>query len=206
MRRRRFAAILVFSVMALAACGGSSSTDDSTFADPADPLPEEPATAAEVGGDEPRRPYTGSPQDRVEDAMMEARVLLALADDAQLGYYPFSVEVREGHAFVGGEVASAAHHARVEQVVRGVSGIRGVTNEVAAPQAVAADQPAVEDEGAPDDVAPEESSASAVYHTVQSGESLWTIARQHGTSVEAIQRLNNMSAASLRPGQRLRVR
>jgi membrane-bound lytic murein transglycosylase D len=41
-------------------------------------------------------------------------------------------------------------------------------------------------------------------HRVRSGESLWTIARRHDTSVRAIQRANSMGKKSrLRPGQRL---
>lgn len=45
-----------------------------------------------------------------------------------------------------------------------------------------------------------------VYHTVQSGESLWTISRRHGVSIEQIRRLNSLQSNSIRPGQRLRVK
>ncbi len=49
-------------------------------------------------------------------------------------------------------------------------------------------------------------SSSTRYHTVRSGESLWSISRKYNTSVEKIQRLNGMRGTVIRPGQRLRVR
>ncbi|HEX5725288.1 MAG TPA: transglycosylase SLT domain-containing protein [Longimicrobiaceae bacterium] len=43
-------------------------------------------------------------------------------------------------------------------------------------------------------------------HTVRRGESLWTIARRHDTSVAALKRANGMgSRSTIRPGQRLRL-
>jgi membrane-bound lytic murein transglycosylase D len=51
------------------------------------------------------------------------------------------------------------------------------------------------------------SSSTAKRHQVRSGESLSTIARRHGTSVAALQRLNNMGRrTTIQPGQVLRVR
>lgn len=48
---------------------------------------------------------------------------------------------------------------------------------------------------------------SAVYHTVQRGESLYLIARRYGITVRYLCALNGISTRSaLRPGQRLRVR
>ncbi|MDR0438249.1 MAG: peptidoglycan DD-metalloendopeptidase family protein [Bacteroidales bacterium] len=47
----------------------------------------------------------------------------------------------------------------------------------------------------------------AAFHTVRSGETLSSIARRYGTSVNAICRLNGIKSTSvIRPGQRLRVR
>lgn len=46
----------------------------------------------------------------------------------------------------------------------------------------------------------------ATYHTVRSGESLWTISRSYGVSIDQIRRLNNLQSNSLRPGQRLQVK
>jgi membrane-bound lytic murein transglycosylase D len=42
-------------------------------------------------------------------------------------------------------------------------------------------------------------------HTVQSGETLWAIARDHSVSVTALQEVNGMSDATIRPGQVLRL-
>lgn len=53
---------------------------------------------------------------------------------------------------------------------------------------------------------PPATSGSAVYHTVQSGDTLYGLARRYGTSVEAIKRLSGISSENLRPGQRLRVK
>ncbi|TVQ14535.1 MAG: LysM peptidoglycan-binding domain-containing protein [Bacteroidetes bacterium] len=48
--------------------------------------------------------------------------------------------------------------------------------------------------------------AETTIHVVRSGEVLGSIARQHGTSVSEIQRLNNIRGTLIRPGQRLVVR
>jgi membrane-bound lytic murein transglycosylase D len=42
-------------------------------------------------------------------------------------------------------------------------------------------------------------------YTVRRGDSLWDIARRHGTTVSAIKRANAMHSSMLRPGQRLKV-
>jgi membrane-bound lytic murein transglycosylase D len=47
---------------------------------------------------------------------------------------------------------------------------------------------------------------SATTYVVKSGDSLWTIARKHKTSVKNIQQLNNLTAKSIiKPGQKLKV-
>jgi membrane-bound lytic murein transglycosylase D len=47
---------------------------------------------------------------------------------------------------------------------------------------------------------------SATTYIVKSGDSLWTIARKHKTSVKHIQQLNNLNAKSIiKPGQKLKV-
>lgn len=47
--------------------------------------------------------------------------------------------------------------------------------------------------------------ASTLQHTVRSGESLWIIARRHGTTVEALTRANGLRGSGIRPGQVLEV-
>ena len=43
-------------------------------------------------------------------------------------------------------------------------------------------------------------------HLVASGESLWSIAQQHGVSVNDLKSWNRLKGSSLRPGQKLTVR
>lgn len=45
--------------------------------------------------------------------------------------------------------------------------------------------------------------AEGTIHQVRSGETLWQIAREHGTTVEALQKANALSGATIRPGMRL---
>jgi cell wall-associated NlpC family hydrolase len=49
-------------------------------------------------------------------------------------------------------------------------------------------------------------SAAETYHTVKSGDSLWDIAIQYGTSVEKIKQLNQLSSDNLQIGERLCVK
>jgi len=49
-------------------------------------------------------------------------------------------------------------------------------------------------------------SAAETYHTVKSGDSLWDIAIQYGTSVERIKQLNQLSSDNLQIGERLCVK
>lgn len=45
-----------------------------------------------------------------------------------------------------------------------------------------------------------------IYHTVQSGDTLWEIAKKYqGASVDEIKRLNNLSNNKLQPGQKLKI-
>ncbi len=51
--------------------------------------------------------------------------------------------------------------------------------------------------------APASEGEESSVHQVRSGETLWQIARDHGTTVEALQRANSLSGATIRPGMRL---
>ncbi|RMF02626.1 MAG: LysM peptidoglycan-binding domain-containing protein [Bacteroidetes bacterium] len=48
--------------------------------------------------------------------------------------------------------------------------------------------------------------ASAVYHTVQAGETLWAISQRYGTTVDAIKQLNGLTSNNLSIGMKLRVK
>lgn len=45
--------------------------------------------------------------------------------------------------------------------------------------------------------------SAARVHSVRSGETLWEIARSHGTTVEALQRANGLAGSTIRPGMAL---
>jgi len=64
----------------------------------------------------------------------------------------------------------------------------------------AAPAPAARPEPAP------QAAAQPVYHQVRRGDTLGAIARQHGVTVQQIQRLNNIRGTNIRAGQRLRVK
>lgn len=53
---------------------------------------------------------------------------------------------------------------------------------------------------------PKSKQSSKKYHSVKSGESLWSIAKKYGTSVEKIQKMNGLRSTLIKPGQKLRVR
>jgi LysM repeat protein len=50
-----------------------------------------------------------------------------------------------------------------------------------------------------------EATVPAEPYTVRSGDSLWTIARRHGTSVDELRALNNIRGSRILPGQVLEV-
>ena len=50
------------------------------------------------------------------------------------------------------------------------------------------------------------SQAAAKTHTVRRGESLYKIAKKHGTTVKELQRLNNITGDKLKPGDKIRVK
>ena len=52
---------------------------------------------------------------------------------------------------------------------------------------------------------PEQQAPAWRYHVVAAGDTLYSIAGRYGTSVEAIQRANNLADATIHPGMRLRI-
>lgn len=106
------------------------------------------------------------------------------------GKKPFPVRVPEGRAgaFAGNFETARAAHAEVARV----EAAREAETRAAERRAEARRAEA------------RRVASSRHVHRVRNGESLWTIARRHDTTVRAIQRANNLGSKSrIRPGQRL---
>lgn len=172
---------------------------------------------------------------RINDARIAAQVRLALVDADELRLFDFDPVVLNGRVLLRGEVQTQAQRRRAESVAGSVEGVREVVNEISATEEPVVAEAEEDSTQAPDtsvadrqrsaeseDVAQqgEEDAAPEVetkqpepapqpeetFHTVKSGESLWTISRQYGVTIDQIRRLNNLRSNSLRPGQRLRVK
>ncbi|MDX1530232.1 MAG: LysM peptidoglycan-binding domain-containing protein [Rhodothermales bacterium] len=161
-------------------------------------------------------------EERLDLARLAAQIELALAGDEALAPFTFDAVVRGEAIALRGRVLTRQQRERVAEVAQQVRGVRSVVNEVEVspeadrpkrtpeamaevprapePDTAAADVPGPEAEPEP------EPEPEPVYHTVRRGDTLTAIARQHGTSVRALQQLNNLSGSRIRIGQRLRVK
>jgi LysM repeat protein len=222
-QRTRVVVLLTIALLVvLPGCGDAGFDGDDPGATAGDPSEAQlrPSTERER---QRRQAAAGTLEERVEDARLTSRVLEQLADDSQLRRYTFEAEAIAGRVYVRGDVGTHAMRERVEDVIGGVDGVRGIVNEVGsaepAPPSLEPDVPEdliesppiaeeipEEDPQVEPEPEPEPAQATEEFHTVRSGESLWTIARQHNTSIANIRRLNNLTSDNLRPGQRIRVR
>ncbi len=143
---------------------------------------------------------------RLADLSLEARVTEALMDARALRPYAIEVRTAEGHVELSGDVDERAAYEAAARIAGDGEGARRVTNALTINGAPPATAPADEAASGAEAAQQEAQPAGAAYHVVRSGESLWTIARQRGTSVERIKALNGLRSNSVRPGDRLRVR
>lgn len=164
--------------------------------------------------------------DQLELSRAAARVQVALAEDSELAAYRLRVHRLGSEIVLSGMVSSPGARNRAVEVARGAAPELTVRNQLDVtaearrplgplPPRVARLEPA---ETAPQTAPPpraerpvaqprqEAQQAEAVHHTVRQGDTLFGIARQHGTTVAEIQRLNNLRGTTIRPGQQLRVR
>jgi LysM repeat protein len=175
----------------------------------------------------------GALADRIEDLRRTAAVRAALALDAQTRPYDVGVTTLAGVVTLVGVVGTTGARERAEALASAVDGVRLVQNSLriegqpdvpatrTAPREAAASREPEEDERedevaaaaeperSGEEAAPEEPPAPqprTVYHTVRSGDTLYSIARRYGTTVQALQRLNDLGSTDIRAGQRLRVR
>lgn len=192
-------------------CGSLLSAGCTPSSSGSAPLPDTTQTKSTVASTEtdPREaPQTRAPSatdssrplaQQLSDAQVQARIKQALVRERRLRSFDFRPEVTEGHVTLHGDVNTHHQYERADRLVRNLEGVETLANEVT-----------VEGNPVPDNAeavstasASPASEASTEHHTVQSGDTLWSIARQYDTSVERIRALNDIS--SLQPGQRIRV-
>ena len=174
------------------------------------------ATAATLIGSTPVRAQVEA---RLADLRLATAVRLALVDDVRTRPLDVRVVARGGGVEVSGDVP-AAQRRTVDEVARGVRGVRvvgglgdltsGGATDVAAPPVRVAPRPAEADPPASDPptsgAASGDREAGVAYHTVERGDTLFSLARRYDTTVDAILALNGQRAPDIRVGQRLRVR
>ena len=139
--------------------------------------------------------------DRLDDLRLATAVRLALVDDVRTRALDVSVVARGGGVEVQGEVGRG-DRTTITEVARAVRGVRVVGGSAASADAAAG--PVVQIQRPPDPA--RQSEGGALYHTVERGDTLFSLARRYGTSVEAIQALNGRQSSGIQVGQRLRVR
>ncbi len=146
--------------------------------------------------------------DRLADLRLATAVRLALVDDVRTRALDVSVAARDGGVEVTGDVPALDRQA-VADVARAVRGVRvlgglGALTDRAAPTPIQR-RPSETSASRPERP-PAQPASGAVYHTVERGDTLFSLARRYNTSVEAIQALNDRQSDGIRVGQRLRVR
>lgn len=162
--------------------------------------------------------------ERIEDLRRTSAVRSALVQNTETRAYDVVVRAEAGVVALTGLVPTMGVRARIEEVTRAVPGVLAVRNDIRLdgqpntpvldpvtprdPQEGAlADEPVAAPTAAsglpPSGDAPTE----ATYHVVQQDDTLYSISRRYGTSVEALQRLNGMGrSTTLNLGQQLRIR
>ena len=149
---------------------------------------------------------------RLADLRLATAVRLALVDDARTRALDVSVAARDGGVEVSGDVP-ASQQPTVTEVARAVRGVRVVGGSGAADLAPPRDRAApplrVQPAPRPAAEAPTREAPAAggpLYHTVERGDTLFSLARRYETTVEAILDLNGRDSTAIQVGQRLRVR
>lgn len=158
--------------------------------------------------------------ERLDASRAATQAEIALAEDADLRAFSFEATVRDGVLTLVGRVETAAQRERAAEIAAGIEGVTAVENRVLAsgaeaapaapdlppaPPAAPTDSAGARDEAAASEPAPAPA-AEPVYHTVQRGDVLGSIARRHGVTVRQIQQLNGLRGTNIRVGQRLRVK
>ncbi len=157
--------------------------------------------------------------DRIDDLRLETTVQLALAESAETRLYEVDVQSAGGVIVLSGLVPTLGARDRVVALVSGLPGVRTVrsTLRLEGQPAEPLEDPVVRpvetrverNEVGNDQSQPAERELNNVdptFYTVRAGDTLYSIARRHETTVDAISDLNNLQSTTVRVGQRLRVR
>jgi LysM repeat protein len=198
---RRFATVivLIFAVLmlgeGLVACTSDASGPPANPEAPSDTMASR-TQSRPVASMTPPGSRDRTLQKRLQDASVEARVTRALVDQRRLRVFDFTLESVDGRLTVRGDVNTRQQYRLAERVARSTDGVAAVVNELTI-------------NGKPPSEASADASteaASTAFHTVQAGESLWSIAREYQASVQQLRAMNDLASGSLQPGDRIRVR
>ncbi len=143
--------------------------------------------------------------DRLQDASVETRIRQQLVRREALRLFDFTPESVNGRVLLRGDVNTASQRRLAARIARSVEGVAALDNQVTVQgqsPAALAEANKTADKAGNDGSTP----SSAVYHTVESGDSLWKIAREYQASVDQLRELNDLNAGGLQPGERIRVR
>lgn len=146
------------------------------------------------------------------DLRLATAVRVALATDARTRALDVDVSAAEGVVTLVG--LDSIRQRLAADVARGVPGVVVVAGDLpggaptsSVPVAAPVAEPVTigREPPAPQRPALRES-GDVAYHTVATGETLFSLARRYGTTVEAVMRLNGMEDGQIQVGQRLRMR
>ena len=141
--------------------------------------------------------------ERLEDFALSMSVRLALAADARTRPLELDVTARGGVVQVVGAVPEP-DRAAVAAVVLDVPGVFAVRRMERRPGR--SPQSAPPRWPTPPGRAAEPPSVAPTFHAVERGDTLFELAREYATTVDALVRLNGLSSTVIVAGSRLRVR
>ena len=122
-----------------------------------------------------------------------AQILLKWAHDEKLARRALHASIQKEHILLTGMVYTPEEKRLAESLAKSISPPLPLVNhiEVRAPT-----EPTIV----------YTSSSTIRYHRVRRGESLWSIAKKYGVSIQALKRWNRLSHSQIQIGQRLKIK
>jgi len=184
----------------------SSGTPSDTTRAATDSTSQLGTLSTDAAGSEPDQRDEAAPlAQKLDDARLEARVEQALMGTSTLRVFNFRIDATGGRVTLSGDVNTFEQYEETARTARGVDGVSAVTSQITVDGRPVTEE-RLENASAEEGATQGGDGVDEVYHTVRRGETLWDIAQQYSASVRRIRDLNDLSAATLRPGQRIRVR